>query len=110
MKKLLLFIILFFGICYTGSAQNMELKVTKDSTLVQGSYSYSVNLTITGKKAPYNINLYTDWMSDHSKTIASRSNCNESNLRFENLPSKTILYISVISIAERKGVVSTIQL
>lgn len=110
MKKLLLLLILFLGIHVSGFTQNVSLKVTKDSTLVNGNYSYSINLTILGNKGPYKIDIYTNWMSDHSEKVASRNNCSESTLRFDNMPSKNTLYISVIAIEERKGVVSMIQL
>lgn len=110
MKKLILLLLLFSGIYISVSAQNIELKVTKDSTIVNGSYRYAIDLTILGDKAPYNIDIYDNRPCNGGKVIASKSNYNLSKAIFDNLAKIETLYISVECINERRGVTTMIRL
>lgn len=111
-KKLLsVLVLLVSGVlvstCY---GQNMKLKVSKDSTLTDGKYYYSIDIKIIGGKAPFKVELFDNQLSEGGKLITKEESTSQSIVHFPNLEPCRTLYISVECISERQGVTTLIKL
>jgi hypothetical protein len=110
-KVLFVTMLLVSGVVFTNvQAQNFKLKVSKDSTLVDGKYTYTIIVKIYGGTAPYNVELYDNLLRDGGKLIAKEENTSLSELRFSNISGDQTIYISVECIVEKQGITRSIKL
>lgn len=105
-------VVLFFllGIGTSAMAQQIKLEITKDSTFINGSYSYSISITIKGGTPPFNIEVYDNFLKEGGKLIAKEYNFNQSVVNFSNFTALKRLFISVESIEKKQGVTTLIRL
>jgi hypothetical protein len=99
-----------FGIGTSAMSQQIKLDITKDSTLVNGNYSYSISITIKGGTPPFNIEVYDNFLKEGGKLIAKEYNFNQSVVSFSNFTANKHLFISVESIEKKQGVTTLIRL
>lgn len=109
-KVLLVAMLLVCGLFINAQAQSLKLNLSKDSTLIDGKYTYSITVRISGGKAPYNVELYDNLLRDGGKLIAKEENTNLSEIRFSDISGNQTIYVSVESIIEKQGVTRSIKL
>jgi len=110
-KILVIFVLLVCGVLLNNvHAQNIRLKVSKDSTLIDGKYIYSIDIKIKGGNPPYNVELYNNLLREGGKLIAKEENVSLSVVHFSNLDACKTLYISVECINQKQGVTTLIKL
>jgi len=112
LKKLLIAtILLVCGVLFTAAhAQNFKLEVSKDSTLIDGKYYYSIDIKIIGGKAPFKVELYNNFLGEGGVLIAKEESTNQSIVHFSNLEACKTLYICVECLSEKQGVTKLIKL
>jgi hypothetical protein len=90
-------------------AQEIKLKVSKDSTLINGNYTYSISIKILNGKAPYNIEIYDNLLKNGGKLISKEENINQSVVNFSNFFANQTLYINVECISNKQGVTTFVK-
>jgi len=105
LKKLLLisFLSLFGAIINNIDAQDIVVKLTKDSVTVNGKTSFTITLKVTQGSAPFNIAIFKDKPGKTENLVQNFESYNSKELKIENIISKGTYYIAVSSLVDGKG-------
>jgi hypothetical protein len=103
-KILIVFLLLVCGVLLNvAQAQNLKLKVSKDSTIINGIKYFSITLKIYEGTAPFNIAVFKGKPGKDENLIQNYESYNLSELKINNISNRGTYYIAISSVNNGYG-------